>query len=564
MILTENLNVLWASVLFETLYRLGLRTVVVCPGSRSGPLAIAAAAHPHLDAVPILDERSAAFFALGLVQQQGRPVALVCTSGTAAANFHPAIIEASLSHLPLVVLTADRPPELRFCQAGQAIDQVHLYGHAVRQYRELSLPELALLPYLRQTVYHSWQMAVWPDPGPVHLNIPLRDPLDLRSETNFHSTVPAHFFDHVKPFVPPRVVAPLPWQVWQQSQRGLIIAGPSHAADPLAEAAAIDRLSRVLQWPVLADALSPARHCGLPHGIAHYDLLLRHTSLGESLRPEAVIQLGPLPTSKALRQWLSACDPLIWCFDPTGDNNNPLQGRCQTLAIALQQLDCPPDPLPPNPYLKDWQDHEQRLRQQLRWTFETIDWFCEAKLIYHLPEWLPPATALFVASSMPVRDVESVWRTSDRQYAFYFNRGANGIDGTLSSALGVAHRGQLTLLITGDLACLHDTNGWLITPQFQGRLTVLLINNGGGGIFEHLPIRQFEPPFEAFFATPQQVEFRNLAAAYGIPYHRLKDWADVETQLRLVPWPKIRLLEFRSDRHQNAQWRQQVLAHLGA
>ncbi|MFN3679360.1 2-succinyl-5-enolpyruvyl-6-hydroxy-3-cyclohexene-1-carboxylic-acid synthase [Thermosynechococcus sp.] len=562
MILTKNLNVLWASVLFETLYSLGLRTVGVCPGSRSVPLAIAAAAHPHLEAVPILDERSAAFFALGLVQQQGRPVALVCTSGTAAANFHPAIIEASLSHLPLIVLTADRPPELRFCQAGQAIDQVHLYGHAVRQYRELSLPQLALLPYLRQTLCHSWQAALWPDPGPVHLNLPLRDPLDLRSEANFHGTLPENFFEQVQPFVPPRGVLPLPWQQWQQIQRGLIIAGPSHGVDAQAEAAAIDRLSHFLQWPVLADALSAAR--GLPNSIAHYDLLLRDAPLRKYLRPQAVIQLGPLPTSKALREWLSACDPLIWCLEPTGDNNNPLHGRCQTLAIAPQAIDCPADPLPPNPYLKDWQNYDQRLHAQLKQTFETIDWFCEAKLIYHLPQWLPPQTAIFVASSLPVRDVESVWRPSDRPHRFYFNRGANGIDGTLSSALGVAHRGQPTLLITGDLACLHDTNGWLLTPQFQGCLTVLLINNQGGGIFEHLPIRQFDPPFEAFFATPQQVEFRYLAAAYGIPYHCFKDWADVEAQLRQTPWPKIRLLEFRSDRHQNAQWRQQVLAHLGA
>ncbi|WP_298615040.1 2-succinyl-5-enolpyruvyl-6-hydroxy-3-cyclohexene-1-carboxylic-acid synthase [uncultured Thermosynechococcus sp.] len=560
MILTENLNVLWASVLFETLYRLGLRTVVLSPGSRSGPLAIAAAAHRHLEALPILDERSAAFFALGLVQQQGRPVALVCTSGTAAANFYPAILEASLSHLPLIVLTADRPPELRFCQAGQAIDQVHLYGRAVRHYRELSLPELPLLPYLRQTLCYSWQTALWPDPGPVHLNIPLRDPLDLRLEANFQGTLPEHFFDHVQPFVYPRTVTPLPWPTWQQIQRGVIIAGPSHTVNPVAEAAAIDRLSRFLQWPVLADALSSAR--GLPHSIAHYDLLLRDALLRERLRPEAVIQLGPLPTSKPLREWLSACDPLIWCLEPTGDNNNPLHGRCQTLAIAPQDVDCPPDPLPANPYLKDWQEQDERLREQLKQLFETIDWFCEAKLIYHLPEWLPTQTAIFVASSMPVRDVESVWRAGNRPHRFYFNRGANGIDGTLSSALGVAHRGQPTLLITGDLACLHDTNGWLITPQFQGCLTVLLINNQGGGIFEHLPIRQFDPPFEAFFATPQQVDFRYLAAAYGVPYHCLQDWADIEAQLRQTPWPKIRLLEFRSDRHRNAQWRQQVLADL--
>ncbi|WP_448533618.1 2-succinyl-5-enolpyruvyl-6-hydroxy-3-cyclohexene-1-carboxylic-acid synthase [Parathermosynechococcus lividus] len=568
MLLTQNLNVFWASVLFETLYRLGLRTVVVCPGSRSGPLAVAAAAHAQLEAIPILDERSAAFFALGLAQQEGTPVALVCTSGTAAANVYPAIIEASLSHLPLIVLSADRPPELRGCQAGQTIDQVRLYGCYVREFRELSLPDLTLMPYLRQTLSHCWQRCLWPDPGPVHLNIPFTEPLAPVVDASFiaPNLEEMGFFHALKPPCSPTLTPPaLPWSDWCGHPKGLIIAGPSHTPQPHTYAAAVARLSDYLQWPILADALSPLRHYGCPNVIAHYDLLLRSPHVQDALCPTAVLQLGPLPTSKPLRAWLKQADPLIWCLDAVADNNNPLHGRSVTLAVDPVHLSpvVSPErrsPTPSSAYLDQWLYLEKSIANALAATLDAVDWRCDVKLIYRLSQILPKDTAVFVASSMPVRDVESVWVASDRHYRFYFNRGANGIDGTLSSALGAAHRGQPTVLITGDLACLHDTNGWLITPQFHGSLTVVVINNQGGGIFEHLPIHVFEPPFETFFATPQTASLSQLAAAYGVPYHTLENTLDLEKHLQDGSAAKVRLLEFHSDRKLNAQWRQEVLA----
>ncbi len=565
MLLTQNLNVFWASLLFEILYRLGLGSVVVCPGSRSGPLAVAAAAHPHLEALPILDERSAAFFALGLAQQQGKPIALVCTSGTAAANFYPAIIEASLSHLPLLLLTADRPPELRHCQAGQTIDQVQLYGGYVRVFRELTLPDLGQLNYLRQTLSHCWQRCLWPDPGPVHLNIPFRDPLAPVADASFcpPDLDSEAFFALLHPPVLPTPAPALPWSVWQNEPRGVIIAGPSHTPHPSAYATAVARLAAHLHWPILADALSPLRHYGSSQVIAHYDLLLRSPQIQAALRPNIVLQLGPLPTSKPLREWLQQSDPLIWCCEATGENNNPLHARSITLTVDPATVIPPANPsLSNSSYFHQWRTLEGAIARALAATLEPIDWCCDVKLVHCLSQWLPPETAVFVASSMPVRDVESVWPASDRRYRFYFNRGANGIDGTLASALGAAHRGQPTVLITGDLACLHDTNGWLITPVVQGSLTVVLINNQGGGIFEHLPIANFDPPFEHFFVTPQRVDFQQLAAAYGIPYTLVQDWCDLAHHLKNPPQANVHLLEFRSDRHRNAQWRQQVLATL--
>ncbi|MDG2990719.1 2-succinyl-5-enolpyruvyl-6-hydroxy-3-cyclohexene-1-carboxylic-acid synthase [Candidatus Synechococcus calcipolaris G9] len=568
----SNLNSLWSSILFETLFRLGLRQVVVCPGSRSGPLAVAVAEHPHLEAIPILDERSAAFFALGLARQSHTPVALICTSGTAAANFYPAVIEASVSHVPLLILTGDRPPELRFCHAGQAIDQTQLYGGYSRCFRELALPELNQCGYLRQTIQQLWHRCLSPDPGPVQINIPLRDPLaplpDPEFQATFQEWVAAKswgetFYQHLAPH--PRVSPSsflFPWRDWQAHGRGVIIAGPAQPPVPLDYCRAIAQLSAALGWPVLADVLSPCRHHQdvIPTVISGYDLLLRDSSWADRLAPTAVIQLGELPTSKPLRAWLSEFQPQRWIIDPYGDNYDPLHGPSiplQTGVEALLRLDSvtlEDQPAGWSDYLEDWLRGDRQVQEQLDHLFAETDWLWEPKIAWTLAKMLPPQTPLFIASSMPVRDAETVWPANDHHIQPWFNRGANGIDGTLSTALGIAHRHTAAVLLTGDLACLHDTNGFLIAPQFQGSLTIVLVNNHGGGIFGMLPIAQFDPPFETYFATPQSVSFATLAAAYGIHYQSLHTWPDLEKALEIheLNRPGIRLLELTCDRQRDA------------
>jgi 2-succinyl-5-enolpyruvyl-6-hydroxy-3-cyclohexene-1-carboxylate synthase len=570
----RNTNTLWASILADTLNRLGLQTAIICPGSRSAPLAVAFAQHPTIEAIPILDERSAAFFALGLARRSGIPTALICTSGTAGANFYPAIIEAHESHVPLIVLTADRPPELRYCHAGQAINQAKLYGAYTNWHTELALPEatLPMLAYLRQTIMQAWVRSHSPTPGPIHLNIPLRDPLIPLPDPALAPI--AERFNEIQFFqmVQPSAIAPwqsksiLPLETWRTCDRGLIIAGPAIPNDAVKYCEAIAQLSQILGWPVLAEGLSPLRnHANLnPNLIATYDIALRNPKRTTPLQPEQVIRIGELPTSKVLRQWLQDLSIPHWILEPSDQNVDPLHSASihiraciESVAEHLSLLPTPPSS--PSPYLSTWLTLETHLQRAIHHTLSTTHPLRESKVAWILSQTLPIGTPLFIANSMPVRDVELFWQPNNRNIQPYFNRGANGIDGTLSSALGMAHRHQPSVLLTGDLSLLHDTNGFLIGPQWNGSLTIVLINNSGGGIFGMLPIANFEPPFEAFFATPQQADFAKLCAAYQIQHVLIWDWKALKTQLNPLPAQGIRVLEVKCDRTLDAQWRKKQL-----
>jgi len=567
----SNPNSIWASVLAETLARLGLELAVISPGSRSTPLTVALARHPAIEAIPVLDERSAAFFALGVARQTGKPVALVCTSGTAAANFFPAVIEARQSQVPLLVLTADRPPELRDCHAGQAIDQIKLYGAYPTWQAEVAVPELSLdlLHYLRRTLTHAWERSLFPTPGPVHLNLPLRDPLPplpdsaaLAWAETFDS---AAFFASVRPPVRPDLaaIAPAVCAAWQGCDRGLIVAGPAQPRLPRAYCEAIAQISRVLGWPVLAEGLSPLRNYAdlNPYLITSYDLLLRNRDFGAAMVPRMVLQIGELPTSKELRLWLERSQPQRWLLDPSDQNLDPLHGPSQSLRLSVEQLAhalADRSPAPPAPYLDRWCQADSKVQQAIARTMTATTDLIESKVAWLLGRSLPLGTPLFIANSMPVRDVEWFWPPDNTAIQPYFNRGANGIDGTLSTALGVAH-GRSAVLLTGDLALLHDTNGFLLRQKFRGHLTIVLLNNNGGGIFEMLPIAQFEPPFEEFFATPQDISFAQLCATYGVEHHCITTWEALQQTLSIWPAAGIRLLEIQTSRRRDRQWRQETL-----
>lgn len=559
-------------MLVETLVRLGLKIAVISPGSRSGPLTVALAEHPEVTAIPILDERSASFFALGVARQSHQPVAIVCTSGTAAANFYPAIIEASLSSIPLLVFTADRPPELRDCHAGQAMDQSKLYGHFPRWQTELGLPSLNIdqLTYLRQTINQAWSISLMPTPGPVHLNMPLREPLapipDAQTATFCETIAWEPFFQAIHPpHFSQLIPETIPWETWSQTERGVIIAGPCQPRDSRAYAEAVYSLSHFLGWPILADALSPVRHfcADSSRVISLYDLILREPTLAQALKPNYVIQLGELPTSKPLRTWLEKTSPAGWIIALAPDNFNALHQAWTTLHCSVETL---ADFLPESPftpmsrdYSQAWLRAETNGQKNLLETFEMVDWLCEPKIPWLLSQTLPPQTPIFVASSMPVRDLESVFSDNNKKFQFFFNRGVNGIDGTLSTALGVAWHNQPAVLITGDLALLHDTNGFLLNRLFQGSLTIVLVNNHGGGIFGHLPISQAQHIFDSYFATPQQVKFEQLVKAYGVQYHLIGAWSELTAHLNPLPKSGIHLLEVPCLRERDAKWRQQFL-----
>ena len=689
----RNTNTLWASILAETLQRLGLTTAVICPGSRSAPLTIAFAQNNQIETIPILDERSASFFALGIAKKSHLPTALICTSGTAAANFYPAIIEARESRIPLLIFTADRPPELRDCHAGQAIDQIKIYGNYPNWQVELAIPsaEIAMLGYLRQTIIYAWDRSQFPTPGPVHLNIPFRDPLipipDIAVEALETQFNPEDFFAGLEPIIigetsivgqasclpisrdgqDARTTIQVMYstiQQWQKCSRGIIIAGVAQPQFPEKYCSAIAQMSKLLNWPVLAEGLSPLRNYAQlnPHLISTYDLILRNRELADKLTPEIAIQIGDLPTSKELRNWLDKTQPKRYIIDPSHHNFDPLHGKTIHLRTSPESLataislhvpplskgglggvqdrgnhggiaptdnetenqnfvgvvpPCLPFPtnegnhggiaptdnetenqnfvgvVPPclpfptnegnhggiaptdnetalglggdrtsksNEYLQLWHNTETQVRQTIDQKLSAINNIIEPKISWLLSQNLPAGTPIFISNSMPVRDVEFFWKPNNLEIKPFFNRGANGIDGTLSTALGVAHRNQSSILLTGDLALLHDTNGFLIKHKFVGHLTIVLINNNGGGIFEMLPVAKFDPPFEEFFATPQHINFAQLCATYSVEHEIINDWEQLKEKLSLPSNNGIRVLELQTDRRADAKWRQNNLS----
>ncbi|MBE9225894.1 2-succinyl-5-enolpyruvyl-6-hydroxy-3-cyclohexene-1-carboxylic-acid synthase [Phormidium sp. LEGE 05292] len=570
----RNTNTLWASIITETLKRLGLTTAIICPGSRSTPLTIAFAQEKQIETIPILDERSAAFFALGIAKKTNLPVALICTSGTAGANFYPAIIEAKESRIPLLIFTADRPPELRDCHSGQTINQVKMYGNYPNWQTELATPslEISILNYLRQTIVYGWERSLFPTPGPVHFNIPFRDPLapvpDHNSNYLKSQFSLKNFFDYIQ-----KTQQELPkyasfsilhhFQEWRNTERIIIVCGTASPSFPQEYCQAISHLSQTLKAPVLAEGLSPLRNYNQlnPYLIATYDLILRNQQIAQQLTPEIVIQIGDLPTSKELRTWLETTQPKRWIIDPSHHNFDPLHGKTTHLRISIEQLvnHCQLEANFNSKYLQIWCDIEAKIRQKINQEMTAKENLFESKVAWLIPQTLPTETPIFIANSMPVRDVEFFWQPNNSRIQPFFNRGANGIDGTLSTALGIAHRQKSSVMLTGDLALLHDTNGFLLRKKFIGHLTIILINNNGGGIFEMLPVSKFEPPFEEYFATPQDIDFAQLCATYNVEYELINSWQHLQQRLNPLPEKGIRVLEIQTNRKADAKWRQENL-----
>lgn len=555
----SNANSAWGALIMEVLVRLGVETVVVSPGSRSTPLALAAARNPKLEAIPILDERTAGFFALGLAKRTHKPVALVCTSGSAVANYYPSVLEASMSGTPLLVLTADRPAELRDCSAGQTIDQVKVFGGLVRYFHELALPEANpdMLAYLRQTLVHAVHHSLQ-NPGPVHLNFPFREPLSpslqdtpavspMMMETA--ATVTSRLCEmvavesHLDSVALERLIS---------HQRGLIIIGNANpSAGEKSFVSAVGAISKKLGWPILSDVLNPLRsHYNEDQAlVCHYDILLRNSKIAEEWKPSAILQIGPLPTSKILRQWLAGLDAVSFLLsdrllntDPLHRVATPLQGTVHALNKSVQQQKVDAK------WVSGWSNLEKHASAAIEGEFEKIGNLFEGKISWLLSRNLPEDTPIFIANSMSVRYAEYFWCAGDRGYSVHCNRGANGIDGTLGTAMGMAHRSKPAVLLTGDLAFLHDTNALLTASELSGSLTIVMLNNDGGGIFEHLPVAGLGNSFERCFATPQAVEFEKLCSAYGVNYQQVTDLEALIESIRILPEKGVRLLEVPTDR----------------
>ena len=390
-----NINEIWASIFTQTLKQLGLTCAVICPGSRSTPLTVAfAQSQPDIEVIPILDERSAAFFALGRAKATGLPVAIVCTSGTAGANFYSAVVEANFSRIPLLLLTTDRPQELRNCHSGQTIDQLKLFGNYPNWQAELALPSITMemLAYLRQTTIYAFEQTLYPVFGAVHLNIPFRDPLPpIRDEhdvnaaslkllqSNFSSEEFFAAVTHKYQLAISNSSFSVP-DKWLETKRGIIIAGVAQPQQPQRYSSAIAKLAQNLEFPVLAEGLSPVRnHASLnPYIISTYDLILRSQNLAAKLTPEIVIQIGEMPTSKVLRKWLSDKNSLKWIIEPSNHNLDALHGRTVYLRMNVEDIGWGDKETReqgdkkneiPNSYLQMWLNAETQVREKIDWIF---------------------------------------------------------------------------------------------------------------------------------------------------------------------------------------------------
>jgi 2-succinyl-5-enolpyruvyl-6-hydroxy-3-cyclohexene-1-carboxylate synthase len=568
----RNINTLWCSVLVETLVCLGLKNAVICPGSRSTPLTIAFARHPQVKAIPILDERSAAFFALGKAKRTDSPVVLLCSSGTAGANFYPAVIEAKETGVPLIILTADRPVELRHCHAGQTIDQVKLYGDYPNWYTELALPEAnrEMLSYLRQNIVQAWEKSLFPHLGVVHLNCPFREPLAPITQPEIEvlalEIIEPDFFAHLHHYkqnceqifsvtLPKNLIQSL-----NSTAEGIIIGGLTQTKKPEQYCQDIALLSQKLQFPVLAEALSPLRNYAKlnPYLISTYDTILSKPEQASQLQPKVIIQIGELPTSKHLRNWLSLTQASRYIITNEPENFDPLHSKTIHLRTSLttftKEIVVNSDRKSFSNYLQTWCELETKTQTEILDKMKPLEKLYEGKAAWLISQHLPPQTPIFLANSMTVRNAEFFWQPNNSQIIPYFNRGANGIDGTLSTALGIADCDLPTVMLTGDLALLHDTNGFLINNHFSGHLTIILINNNGGGIFEMLSIAQFEPPFEEYFATPQNIDFARLCQTYNIEYQSINNWQQLIQLINPLPQRGVRLLELKTNRKEDAKW----------
>jgi 2-succinyl-5-enolpyruvyl-6-hydroxy-3-cyclohexene-1-carboxylate synthase len=519
----------------DELARCGLREACTSPGSRSTPLVLTLAADERLRSTSIIDERSAGFFALGLAKASGRPVALACTSGTAAANYAPAVHEAHEARVPLLVLTADRPPELRQIGAGQTIDQVKLYGTAAKWYFEVDAAPASAerMRWVRQLACRAYWTALDGRPGPVHLNFSFREPLVL--DHPLEGAEPGGGgLDGGRPWVTrPRVHAAPAASVVEglaaelkARPRAVLVAGRQERDPRLGPALA--ELAEGAKIPLLADPLSGARRG--PAAIAHYDALLRDPDWAEEHAPELVIRVGDLPTSKPLRQWLHGLDGALQVTldaenawqDPGGAVGTILGGDPRATLEALgSHLARRTDP--------SWLERFRRADHAAAGAIAHVlgaSGLSEPRVAAELGARLPEAATLFVASSMPIRDVETFFPARHAPPRVLSNRGANGIDGTVSSAFGVAAaaRGPAVLLI-GDVALAHDVGGLLANVRQRLKLTVVLLDNDGGGIFDFLPVRAAAAPdaYAEHIATPHGLDFSHAAALYGLAFECAAD-----------------------------------------
>jgi 2-succinyl-5-enolpyruvyl-6-hydroxy-3-cyclohexene-1-carboxylate synthase len=562
---TTNRNTALASALVEELARCGMRHAALSPGSRSTPLAVALWRQPAIEVSVIVDERSAGFFALGAAQATRRPVAVLCTSGTAAANLHPAVAEADEAAVALLALTADRPPELRGIGAGQTIDQLKLYGHSVRWFCEVGTHEAddeGLLHY-RSVACRAYAAARGePRPGPVHLNLAWREPLapvavedDVTATSSLalqgRGDRPLTAVPHSSSAPEPALLDELAGRI-AEAPRGLVLAG--RQTNPELREPVI-RFAAAAGYPVLAEPTSQLR-LG-PHDrsriVTRYDAIARLEA--DSLAPELIVRFGDMPTSKALRLWIAGlgnCRQLV--VDPGFGWNEPssraeimVRADPAVLAAGLTERLAGGGS---QDWAESWSAAERTADEAISAELDAVREPSEPGLQAALGPALRDREIVYTASSMPTRDQEAFLPAAEADVLFLCNRGANGIDGLVSSGIGAAHAsGRPTVIVTGDLGLLHDIGGLAALRDLDTPVRIVVVNNGGGGIFHFLPQEESMPAeeFEALLGTPRGVDVARAGDLFGLPHLRVDELSGLTTALE----SGTGLIEVPVDRQEN-------------
>lgn len=552
----------------------GLRHVVICPGSRSLPMALALRAHPDLTILTHIDERAGAFMALGLARASGRPVAVLGTSGTAVVNIAPAVVEARHGRVPLLVLTADRPPELRDRGSAQTIDQDHLYGRAAKWYAELPVPDDRVPEaHVRDVAARALGIAVDVPAGPVQVNLPFRAPLlpDGPLAPQPGDPASSHLgtvrgvlrLDDAGRAVIAATVRP--------SRRPLIVVGPLDRPDVVA---AIGRLSTWIGAPVIADGLSGMRHgdhdrSGL---VARADLALRSEVFLRAHEPDLLIRFGAAPTSASTLGFVERCDAPRLLIDDGSWDDPALRGgtfvHADPAAVAEALIVACPNESVDSAWRDAWVAAGDRADTAVRATLATFDEPFEGAIFAALEGRLPPGTRLVVSSSMPVRDLDTFLPDGPTPLRCIANRGANGIDGVVSTALGVAAADPAPVLaVVGDLAFLHDANALIGARMNRLSLTVVVIDNDGGGIFSFLPQGEADRPeiglpehYEQLFGTPHGTDLLAVARALGAETHDLEPDAIGDAVTASLCRPGVHVLRLRTDRARNVALHRRIQA----
>lgn len=578
-----NPNLVWAGIFVDELARCGLQDICIAPGSRSTPLALAFFAHPDIRIHSHLDERSAGFFALGMALAENHPVALLCTSGTAAANFFPAIIEANMSQIPLLVLTADRPHELRYSGANQTIDQVKMFGDHVLWAADMALPysdpPAIALRNLRTLAARALATANGLRKGPVHLNFPFRKPLEPQNSNRWKASnalkatgartgrQPFTRIEHGEMRPSEEQIGFLA-DLISHNRKGLIVCGPRCPSGDFPQAAS--RLASLCGYPLFADPLSGLRfgpHTAGAPICGGYETFLRFSE--RMPRPDLVLHFGAVPTSKRLNEYLARTNSAVhvhvresgvWA-DEHHITSHFLQVNAGDLCLSLEHYLNLPDK---SAWLDYWKQLETLCWSELSQAMDRMEF--DGAYVADLVDLLPSGSPFFAGNSLPVRHVDQFMRPVKKPIVVYANRGASGIDGNISTGLGIAARDLWpTTILTGDITLYHDSNGLLALRKMKHKgVTIVVLNNDGGGLFRRLPVAQFEPPFRELFQVPHGLDLSSIAKTYDLNYHRPQNREEMRALFALQPMRGIaRLIEIRTDGEHDYQMREDLEAHVG-